>query len=657
MERTQGPRGPEQEFDPRKGASASSDREAPSASARTVGRPLDPKAVLRLQRSIGNRAFAGWHAPAGQVAVARSPEAAPTVQRVPRLPSELIPPLRQAIGRRPALEAPVSATDAEVVDGREVEDETSTEAAQEIFAEAGGGEPGDDDAGGDDDDDHTVRIWDGDEEDEEAEEDDDDEDDDALSLAISAAEYTTDATGAHQDELDRQEQLEGPAAAEAEAAETETPKSDEDRAKEERQEAEEQRTSDAKGRQVNTVGLSVAAGVMATNATTFALSVKKMATSKKVDADTAYSAGRAAVGVGAGVSNATAAGSQLAARNAGRIGDAATTVGSSAESAAVLDALGAGLDGVKAAHGSVFGLYELWKNRKEKSGGQVAAGVVKQIGESLKGVKSAVTSVRTWLGKFNDASPVVRTTARVTPGLGLGISLADFVLRAYDLVTAWVSSRKMRARKRDQKRTLGGIIGSTAKKVAREVLAAKTSSQEQLRAAREYLIFHGLQRINDKRMHRAWLKIGVALTNIAGDAAILGGATALVGIALKISAGAVDLGATVTRALKQWKNDRSPTKDDGEENEQSTAAKTAHYNATVDWLFQKIADETEVDHRSPAGDVGAQERVQELLEAVGMSIEEFTRRGRPGAEVDAGKTPMDMLRKELVARMAQRESG
>ena len=117
----------------------------------------------------------------------------------------------------------------------------------------------------------------------------------------------------------------------------------------------------------------------------------------------------------------------------------------------------------------------------------------------------------------------------------------------------------MRGRKRALKEKLKGKVGESLKETAEnkiKELNAKPDltdkEAEELGMYEEYLMARGIQYINTKRENRSLFKIGLALTNMAADIAVLAGGSAPVGVAFKGAAAATDASAGLLRRFKQW---------------------------------------------------------------------------------------------------------
>ena len=269
--------------------------------------------------------------------------------------------------------------------------------------------------------------------------------------------------------------------------------------------------------------------------------------------------------------------------------------------------------------------------------------IIKRLLEAAKsGVSAAKSFWDTWGG--GAAGPLVQSV----PGLGIALSCVDLIVRGVDLVTAEVRKADMRSKKRELKAKFGGKKGASSKAEAERILKDPQSTPEAKADAEEYLLAKGLQYINQKRSNRAILKIAVTMGKIAGDAATLGGASAPVGVGLKVGAMGVDLGATVFRNVKQMGRDKAEKSASGSlwrtifNSDKSTQKKLAEYNKTIDQVFDMIikADATTGPTRE-----GAMERCGDYISAMGFSI----------AEMHRYRTTPDKLREKMIEALKKRE--
>ena len=327
-------------------------------------------------------------------------------------------------------------------------------------------------------------------------------------------------------------------------------------------------------------------------------------------------------------------------------------VGESTKAAAALGGIADGFGAIKEGFYVVKGIVDLVTDANEMSDEEKFKASMEVIRHSLEGAKSAVSSAKSFLDMAGGS--VTGTMIDAIPGLGIAISCADLIVRAYDLIQANVRAYDMRDRKREVKLLLGGAQGKSSKAEAERIIASTDPADAAKKEmAHEYLASKGLEYINRKRSNRALLKITVAMTKIAGDAATIGGASAPVGIGLKIGALALDVGASVFRRFKQWARDTVAADEDAAEakhqaasaatvasggaalparekgffarifnTDKSTTKKNAEYNATVDRVFAMISKvDTTTDINDPATPPAVKDAISKQANKVGAYLE------------------------------------
>ena len=276
------------------------------------------------------------------------------------------------------------------------------------------------------------------------------------------------------------------------------------------------------------------------------------------------------------------------------------------------------------------------------------------IKTALEAAKGGVSAVKSFLDVCDSGVNVAMVNA--VPGLGIAIGCAEMVIRSVDLIQSLVRSSEMKTAKRDMKTKMGGKKGTSMKAEAQKTLASATATKFQKDAAAEYLTAKGLQSINDKRTNRALLKMSVAMAKIAGDAATLGGASAPVGIGLKVAAIVVDLGATAVRKFKQWARNKAADQEAAGkagvlskvfDSKKSSTNKLIEYNRILDNVFTMIVE------ASPSGPVtlkhaAQMHKVERYVEAMGFSLFQMEREA-------ARDTDGTNLRTMMVKAMQERE--
>jgi hypothetical protein len=343
----------------------------------------------------------------------------------------------------------------------------------------------------------------------------------------------------------------------------------------------------------------------------------------------------------------------------------------SEEVAGGLGAFGEVFSGIKETFGVVKKIVDLANEtdaERAKTSQEKFHDAMEIINGLLEAAKAGVSAAKDFLDTFTSAGPGAALSATV-PGFSIALGAADMIVRSVDLVTAMVRSNQMRKDKREFKESLGGKKGTSYKKEAEKIvkdLDAKRDRGEELTdeeedrydQAESYLVSKGLQYINDKRRNRALLKMSVAMTKAAGDVATLGGASAPVGVGLKVGALALDVGASLFRKFKQWGRDKKAAKEDKGEDvssgffsifdaDKSTKKKFQGYNKTVDKIFKMvIAAEAQP---APTGDEKDLRfaRVEKWILALGMAPKRLYLTAQSGKIKD--------LRKDMIKAQMKRE--
>lgn len=133
-----------------------------------------------------------------------------------------------------------------------------------------------------------------------------------------------------------------------------------------------------------------------------------------------------------------------------------------------------------------------------------------------------------------------------------------------------------------------------------------------------------LKSINEKRLTRGAIKVGLEMVNIAGDIATLSGVGAEAGVPLKAAAAGVSASMAVARNAKQL--GRNITAKTGEHNvmrkifnaDKSSAKKTEKRDQHATLIMQMIADLPEFDAGKETI-VEQYQRVEDFISASGIS--------------------------------------
>ncbi|MGH8973813.1 MAG: hypothetical protein ACRD0C_11500, partial [Acidimicrobiia bacterium] len=325
------------------------------------------------------------------------------------------------------------------------------------------------------------------------------------------------------------------------------------------------------------------------------------------------------------------------------------SVDKSKEAAGSLGGISDVMNGISKTFSAIKGIVELVRDANELSNEEKFEKSMEVVISSAEAAKSGVSAAKNFIETFGGgASQQLMTTV---PGFGIAIGCADVIVRAWDLIQASIARADMRREKQAFKARLGGRAGKSAKDDAESILADPDAAPEDREAAEEYLYAKSLQYINQKRINRAVLKMVVAMQNIAGDAATIGGASAPVGISLKMSALLTDVGATVFRKFKQWARDKAEARADKGESlgvlaifnqDKSSQKKLAQYNQMINKTLDMI-----IDAESPPNEPKMR-RCATYLAAMGISVEKL--------DVLVRKDPTGKkLRDEMLASLMKRE--
>ena len=321
--------------------------------------------------------------------------------------------------------------------------------------------------------------------------------------------------------------------------------------------------------------------------------------------------------------------------------EAADGMAGAKDASIILSGITDSINAVKEGFFIVKGIIELAKDAAGMSDEEKFKASMDIVRRSLEAAKSVVSTVKTFLDMCG--SGVTSAMVNTIPGLGIAIGCAELVVRGVDLVMSLVHSSRMKESKREIKTAMGGAKGTSMKSQADEWL--KTGTPDQKVQAHEYLTAKSLQYVNDKRTRRALLKIAVAMTKIAGDAATLGGVSAPVGIGLKVGAVAVDIGAGIFRKFKQWARDKvaegEKTNTSGKPGllakvfnlEKTTEKKTLEYNRVIDNVLDMIVAAAPANATAVTPvEEKKMLKVEHFVSAMGFSMAQLDRESAKGGE-------------------------
>lgn len=312
-----------------------------------------------------------------------------------------------------------------------------------------------------------------------------------------------------------------------------------------------------------------------------------------------------------------------------------------ADGVAGLGMFGSIFAGIKSTYELVKEAINLAKDAQNMSGQEKTESILSMITSLLEAAASGVGAAKTFLSAFGGgANEALKNSI---PGFGIAVGVVDMIVRSVALVKAMVQKSRMRKDKHAKKVGLkivlpGGreVTGAKGEKFEAATLYKKLSKRNDDNPAsvdatgattydgctakelafledcdgneqfQEYLFSKGLQYINQKRANRAILKMAVAMGQIAGDAATLGGVSAPVGVGLKAGAMALDVGSSVFRNQKQYFRDMKADKEKGGDeiatgflslfnSEKNSGAKLQEYNGYVDHIFDLIVKSSRIE--------------------------------------------------------------
>lgn len=284
------------------------------------------------------------------------------------------------------------------------------------------------------------------------------------------------------------------------------------------------------------------------------------------------------------------AGTSAVIDNAAKLNGSEKGVGASEAVAGYAGSIGDALASIKSAFFAVKGVFELFKEHFAGDGvskGEAFRGGVEAIQNGLESAQSAVKTVKSILEIMELGTGKL---AEVIPGLGIAISGVKITIKVYDMIQASIAKEKMTAIKRnfkekysdkadarpedkkgivkENKYTMFGKTLWTSKGTDKEKLAArrealkakadKTADEEaEINDIQEYELAKEMKYINQKRLNRGGMQIGLEMMSMAGDIATLSGAGSAVGISLKAAAAGTKAGMGIARRIKQYGRDKA----------------------------------------------------------------------------------------------------
>jgi hypothetical protein len=234
-------------------------------------------------------------------------------------------------------------------------------------------------------------------------------------------------------------------------------------------------------------------------------------------------------------------------------------------------------DGVKELVLTVKRAYDAFNERKttgSEAKGHQALEIIEGI---LKGVAKAVGVAKHFIEVLGKTP--AEELVRAIPGLGIVINAATIAIKVFESIFAWIRRAKMRIEKRKWKKE---AIEGQPEEVERSILGIKYTSRQglplvvylktkyeeelkkpysddykkgitaKLAAIENYLLAKEMQTIQEKRLTRSGIKIGLEVTKVAGEIATLSGFGAVGGVPVKYAAGGVEFLMSAVRGVKQF---------------------------------------------------------------------------------------------------------
>lgn len=313
--------------------------------------------------------------------------------------------------------------------------------------------------------------------------------------------------------------------------------------------------------------------------------------------------------------------------------------------------------GIKDTFFAIKHIVELVRNAPKMNDREKFDKSMEIVTEAMTVAKSGVSSAKAFMDLWGGGAGAPLVNA--VPGFGIALAAVDIIIRTVALVDGMITRGRMQKSKRSSKKKLGGKTGKSSKTEAQALVDAYEAKieagdtptpdeEEEYDDARNYLMAKGLQYVSQKRANRAILKISVAMGKMAGDIAVLGGASAPVGVGIKAGAMATDVGFSLFRRFKQWGRDKAAAGSTGKffgvfNKDKSTDAKLAGYNRMVDQIFDMIIKASKIS--DPVDSRAAEKQVGSFVGAMGISMK----------QMDQNKSDPAKLREMMIKAMKKRE--
>ncbi|NHN30516.1 hypothetical protein [Paenibacillus agricola] len=246
--------------------------------------------------------------------------------------------------------------------------------------------------------------------------------------------------------------------------------------------------------------------------------------------------------------------------------------------------VGEAISAIKSSFSIVRNIYDVFSKTFSSEGisaDEVVSAGMEVLSNGLQVAQSAVKTVKAILDILKVGSAGL---AQAIPGLGIAISGIMITIKVYKMIKSSLATYRMTKAKREfkdkysskdyvgaQQYTLFGRNlwksfnpGTDSGKLLsrkQELIAKGTAATEpeklELNDIQEYEVAKEIKYINQKRLARAGIQIGLEMTNIAGDIATLSGVGAQAGVPLKAVAAGAGITMSLGRKAKQFGRDRA----------------------------------------------------------------------------------------------------
>ncbi|MEX1030450.1 MAG: hypothetical protein WDZ91_10490 [Paenibacillaceae bacterium] len=334
--------------------------------------------------------------------------------------------------------------------------------------------------------------------------------------------------------------------------------------------------------------------------------------------------------------------------NSAKVSGKSDGVGDSTAVAGWAGSVGDGIAAIKSAFFAVKKVFELFKEGIAGDGvtkGEALRGAMDVVNNGLQSAQSAVKTVKSILEILDLGTG---NLAKVVPGIGVAVSAVKITIQVYDMIQSQMSKMKMTEVKREFKEkykantkvvidkskdwwrtTSGTDKKELAKRKAELEAKARAAEEEQeLADIQEYELALEMKYINQKRMNRAGISLGLEMLSMAGDIATLSGAGAAAGVSMKAVASGAKVGMGVARRVKQYGRDKAAQAPADSawrtvfDAEKSSSNKHGKRNKDVDLIFSMVSKLPEYKADDEAV-IKQYQRIENFIEAAGCSTKEL----------------------------------